>query len=66
MMKQISLFITEFRSKDSEVTKREKFLSEMNQVIPWPRLVEVIEPFYPKAAIVLSTPTPMVTAGCPS
>ena len=29
-------------------TRREKFLDEMNEVIPWAGLCEVIEPFYPK------------------
>ena len=29
-------------------TRREKFLEEMEQVIPWAGLCEVIEPFYPK------------------
>ncbi len=29
-------------------TRRELFLSEMDQVIPWGELCEVIEPFYPK------------------
>ena len=28
-------------------TKREKFLAEMEQVVPWARLVAVIEPHYP-------------------
>jgi IS5 family transposase len=41
MMKQISLFVTGFRGKPGKVTKREKFLSEMDQVIPWARLVTV-------------------------
>ena len=49
-MKQISLFVSGFRGKQGKVTKREKFLSEMDQVIPWARLVKVIEPFYPKAS----------------
>ena len=49
-MKQISLFVTGFRGKPGKVTKRERFLSEMDQVIPWARLVKVIEPFYPKAS----------------
>jgi transposase, IS5 family len=49
-MKQISLFVTGFRGKPGKVTKREKFLGEMDQVIPWARLVKVIEPFYPKAS----------------
>jgi len=31
-----------------KVTRREKFLAEMNAVIPWPRLMKVKEPHYPK------------------
>src|SRR5882672_2102116 len=31
------------------VTRRERFLGEMDAVIPWPRLVRLIEPHYPKA-----------------
>lgn len=30
-------------------TKRERFLDEMEQVVPWARLLELIEPHYPKA-----------------
>jgi transposase-like protein DUF772 len=29
-------------------TRREKFLAEMEQVVPWTRLVERLRPFYPK------------------
>jgi len=29
-------------------TRRERFLEEMNSIIPWDGLCEVIEPFYPK------------------
>jgi IS5 family transposase len=29
-------------------TRREKFLAEMDSVVPWRQLCEVIEPFYPK------------------
>ncbi len=32
-----------------KVTRRERFLAEMDAVIPWPQLVRVIEPHYPKA-----------------
>src|ERR1700720_4025324 len=32
-----------------KVTRRERFLGEMDAVIPWPRLVRLIEPHYPKA-----------------
>jgi IS5 family transposase len=31
-----------------KVTRRERFLSEMNAVIPWKRLLSLIEPHYPK------------------
>ncbi len=30
-------------------TRRERFLTEMDQIIPWVRLLEIIEPYYPKA-----------------
>ena len=30
-------------------TRREKFLEEMNQVIPWEEILQVIEEYYPKA-----------------
>ena len=30
-------------------TRREKFLEEMNQVIPWEELLQVIREYYPKA-----------------
>ena len=30
-------------------TRREQFLNEMNRVVPWAKLVTVIEPVYPKA-----------------
>ena len=32
-----------------KTTRRERFLSEMNAIIPWDRLLALIEPFYPKA-----------------
>ncbi len=32
-----------------KVTRRERFLAEMDAVIPWPRLLKLIEPHYPKA-----------------
>ena len=31
-------------------TKREKFLSEMDVVVPWQALIDLIEPHYPKRA----------------
>ena len=35
--------------KKGKVTRRERFLAEMDAVIPWPRLLALIEPHYPKA-----------------
>src|ERR1700755_1486880 len=32
-----------------KVTRRERFLAEMDAVIPWSRLIRLIEPHYPKA-----------------
>ena len=34
-----------------KVTRRERFLAEMDAVIPWSRLVGLIEPHYPKAGL---------------
>jgi IS5 family transposase len=31
-------------------TKREKFLAEMEHVVPWKVLIDLIEPFYPKTS----------------
>ena len=31
-----------------KVTRREKFLAEMEMVVPWSRLISLIEPHYPK------------------
>jgi transposase, IS5 family len=35
-------------STKGKVTRRERFLAEMDQVIPWTRLIALIEPHYPK------------------
>ncbi len=35
--------------RKGKVTRRERFLAEMDAVIPWARLIELIEPHYPKA-----------------
>lgn len=45
---QISFALAEFECK-KKVTRREIFLAKMEQVIPWSRLLEVIEPHYPKS-----------------
>jgi IS5 family transposase len=44
---QPSFAKAEFLAK-KKVTRREKFLSEMETVVPWARLVALIEPHYPK------------------
>jgi IS5 family transposase len=35
--------------KKGKVTRRERFLAEMDAVIPWSRLLGLTEPHYPKA-----------------
>jgi IS5 family transposase len=35
--------------KKGKITRRERFLAEMDAVIPWTRLLALIEPHYPKA-----------------
>lgn len=47
MMQQISFATAEHQSK-KRVTRREKFLAEMDQVVPWQRLIAAIEPHYPR------------------
>ena len=47
MEKQMSFAQSEYAGK-KKMTRREKFLSEMEKVVPWARLVGVIEPHYPK------------------
>jgi IS5 family transposase len=47
-MKQLSLAATDFMKKPKQ-TRREKFLAEMEAVVPWFRLLAVVAPFYPKA-----------------
>ena len=34
--------------KKGKVTRREQFLAEMNAVVPWRRLMAVVEPYYPR------------------
>ncbi len=46
-MKQISFASHEFAQK-KRVTRREKFLAEMEQVVPWASLEALIEPLYPR------------------
>jgi IS5 family transposase len=44
---QMSFAQSEYARK-KKITRREKFLAEMEQVVPWSRLVALIEPHYPK------------------
>jgi len=47
-MKAMSFASLAYENKKKK-TRREKFLEEMNQVIPWAELLQVIEENYPKA-----------------
>jgi IS5 family transposase len=47
-MKQTS-FASAAWDRKGKVTRRERFLGEMDAVIPWPRLLQLIEPHYPQA-----------------
>ena len=48
-MKQTTFSMTGYFDKGKK-TKREQFLAEMDQVMPWVRLRALIEPHYPKAS----------------
>ena len=48
MRRQLTLGANDFE-RYRKPTRREKFLAEMNWVVPWKELAELIEPFYPKA-----------------
>ena len=47
MEKQMSFAQAEYAGK-KKVTRRERFLGEMDRLVPWSRLCVVIEPHYPK------------------
>ena len=49
-MSQMSFSDFEYASK-REQTRLERFLAEMDQVVPWTGLQGLIEPFYPKAGV---------------
>jgi transposase, IS5 family len=46
-MKQTTFASLAWNNK-GKVTRRERFLAEMNAVIPWARLLGLVEPYYPK------------------
>jgi hypothetical protein len=47
-MKQTTFASLAWNAK-GKTTRRERFLAEMNAVIPWARLIALIEPHYPRA-----------------
>src|SRR4249919_3011352 len=47
-MSQRSFASAEYAMKKKR-TRREKFLAEMERIVPWGRLIAVIEPLYPKS-----------------
>ena len=46
-MKQLTLAAVGFE-RYAKTTRRAAFLAEMEQVVPWPALCALIDPFYPK------------------
>jgi IS5 family transposase len=38
------------QSSAKKQTKREKFLAEMDKVVPWQTMIDLIQPIYPKTA----------------
>src|SRR6202034_209113 len=47
MQRQGSFSQAEYAGKKKQ-TRRDKFLAEMERVVPWARLVDRLRPFYPK------------------
>jgi IS5 family transposase len=47
MEQQVSFAQSEYAGK-KKVTRRERFLAEMEELVPWARLVSIIAPYYPK------------------
>ena len=46
MMNQRSFLVTEYAAK-KKVTRRDRFLGEINAVTPWAELMAQVRPFYP-------------------
>jgi IS5 family transposase len=59
-MKQITFASLAFEHKKKQ-TRRERFLAEMDAVIPWAELLSVIEPHYPKSGRQGRQPMPLET-----
>ena len=47
-MNQLTFASLAYRSK-KKTTRREHFLNEMEQVVPWVELTRIVEPYYPEA-----------------
>jgi IS5 family transposase len=47
MQRQASFAQAEYAQKKKQ-TRRDRFLTEMDQVVPWARLIERLQPLYPK------------------
>ncbi len=47
MEKQMSFGAAEYREK-KKITRKEKFLGEMEEIVPWARLIALVEPNYPR------------------
>nr|QWP89443.1 hypothetical protein EOLPNHPH_00059 [Escherichia coli] len=50
MSHQLTFADSEFSTKRRQ-TRKEIFLSRMEQILPWQNMTAVIEPFYPKANV---------------
>lgn len=59
-MKQTTFASLAFEQKKKQ-TRRERFLAEMDAVVPWAALLAVIEPHYPKAGRRGRPPMPLAT-----
>ena len=59
-MKQTTFASLAFDHKKRQ-TRREKFLAEMEQAVPWTALLAVIEPYYPKSGRRGRQPYPLAT-----
>ncbi|EBV6517129.1 hypothetical protein MB87_004801 [Salmonella enterica subsp. enterica serovar Emek] len=61
MSHQLTFADSEFSTKRRQ-TRKEIFLSRMEQILPWQNMTAVIEPFYPKAGNG-RRPYPLMTKG---
>ena len=59
-MSQRSFASAEYAMKKKR-TRREKFLGEMERIVPWARLIAVIEPLYPSSGRVGRQPIGVTT-----